>query len=125
MVEAMDQLRLPSGSLSRSPHECSGGQRQRLAIVGAPILRPGPLVCDEPVAALGVSVQAKVLNLLADLKRELDLSLLFISQDLAVVDNFSDRIIVVRHGRIVERLDRLAAGNAAMAEYIRDLASVA
>ena len=100
--DLLEAVQLPRSFGDRYPHELSGGQRQRASLARAIALEPKLLIADEPTSALDVSVQAKVLELFAELQREFGFAALFISHDLAVVDILADRIAVLYHGKLVE-----------------------
>jgi peptide/nickel transport system ATP-binding protein len=102
VIELLEKVDLRAEHYNRYPHEFSGGQRQRIVIARALALNPSFIICDESVAALDVSVQAQVLNLLNDLKKEYGFTVVFISHDLAVVRYISDRIMVMNKGKIEE-----------------------
>ena len=101
-IEILDMVGMPSYALDRYPSAFSGGQRQRIGIARALVLNPALLIADEPVSALDMSIQAQIINLLMDLKAKLNLTMLFISHDLRVVQYLSDRVIVMYLGRVVE-----------------------
>jgi peptide/nickel transport system ATP-binding protein len=102
IAELLRLVGLPPENMRRFPHEFSGGQRQRIGIARAIALEPAFIVADEPVSALDVSIQGQILNLLADLQERLGLAMLFISHDLAVIEYFSNRVIVMYLGRVME-----------------------
>src|SRR5262249_11111609 len=119
--ELARQVGLPVELLDRFPHQLSGGQKARVGIARAIALNPDLVVLDEPTAALDVSVQAVVLNLLQDLKEQLGMGYLFVSHDLNVVRLLCDRVIVMRAGRIVEQGPTQRVLSAPVAQYTRDL----
>ena len=120
-AEWFERVGLDAGFVDRYPHQFSGGQRQRIAIARALAMRPDVLICDEPVASLDVSIQAQVINLFLELRRELGLTCLFISHDLSVVRHVSDRLAVMYLGRVVEEGDAGALFDAPAHPYTRGL----
>ncbi len=119
--QLMKQVGLKPEMMERYPHEFSGGQRQRIGIARALAVKPKFIVCDEPVSALDVSVQAQIVNLLQDLQAELGLTYLFIAHDLAVVEHMSDHVLVMYRGKIVESASADAIYEAPQHEYTKKL----
>jgi len=123
VAELLDKVGLKKDHLDRYPHEFSGGQRQRIGIARALAVDPEFIVCDEPVSALDVSVQAQIVNLLQDLQEELGLTYLFIAHDLAVVEHISDFVLVMNAGKIVEAATAEAIYENPQHDYTRRLLS--
>ena len=119
--ELLRQVGLQPEMMQRYPHEFSGGQRQRIGIARALAVKPKCIICDEPVSALDVSVQAQIVNLLQDLQEELGLTYLFIAHDLAVVEHISDHVLVMYRGKIVESASVEAIYENPQHDYTRKL----
>ena len=121
VAKILRRVGLAAADMEKYPHEFSGGQRQRIGIARALVLEPRLVVCDEPVSALDVSIQAQILLLLKELQQEMGLSYLFISHDLRVVRHMADEIAVMHHGRVVEQGSVAQIYAAPQQEYTRKL----
>lgn len=123
--ELLDAVKLPSSVINRYPHELSGGQRQRISIARAMSLSPSILIADEPTSALDVSVQARVLEMFAELQQQYDFACLFVTHDLAVVDQLADQIMVMEKGRVVEQGSKEQILRAPVQDYTKRLLAAA
>jgi peptide/nickel transport system ATP-binding protein/oligopeptide transport system ATP-binding protein len=123
VADLLEKVNLKADFAKRYPHEFSGGQRQRIGIARALAVEPEFIVCDEPVSALDVSVQAQIINLLQDLQEQLGLTYLFIAHDLAVVEHISDHVLVMYRGKIVESASADDIYQNPQHEYTRKLLS--
>jgi len=121
VAELLRLVGLQPEMVRRYPHEFSGGQRQRIGIARALAVEPKFIVCEEPVSALDVSVQAQIVNLLQDLQAQFGIAYLFIAHDLAVVEHISDHVLVMHHGKIVESASAEAIYNDPQNDYTKSL----
>ncbi|HEY8354601.1 MAG TPA: ATP-binding cassette domain-containing protein [Methylophilaceae bacterium] len=121
VVRMLERVGLSAADMQKYPHQFSGGQRQRIGIARALVLEPRVVICDEPVSALDVSIQAQILLLLKELQQEMALSYLFISHDLRVVRHIADEVAVMHHGRLIEQGSVERIYEAPAQEYTRNL----